>query len=72
MTTPPVPSAPSSPSELLKLSEVCQQLGISRSTFYDWRQARKAPPCIVLPNAQIRVRQTDLDAWVSAHQDASV
>jgi excisionase family DNA binding protein len=49
--------------------EVCEQLGVSRSTFYDWRQARKAPRCIVLPNAQIRVRQGDLDDWVAAHED---
>jgi excisionase family DNA binding protein len=52
------------------MAQVCEQLGISRSTFYDWRQARKAPACIVLPNSQIRVRQRDLDDWVVSHEDS--
>lgn len=54
---------------LLTLPEVCERLGVSRSTFYDWRQARKAPPCLILPNAQIRVRESDLDVWVASRMD---
>ncbi|PVG82544.1 DNA-binding protein [Nocardioides gansuensis] len=56
---------------LLTMTEVCDHLGISRSTFYDWRQAHKAPPCVVLPNGQIRVREGELDAWVAAHLESS-
>ena len=33
----------------LTVSDVCSELGIARSTFYDWRAARKAPSCIRLP-----------------------
>ena len=54
---------------LLTLPEVCERLGVSRSTFYDWRQAHKAPPCLILPNAQIRVRESDLDVWVDSRMD---
>jgi excisionase family DNA binding protein len=64
-----LPASRNEATRLLTMVEVCEQLGVSRSTFYDWRQARKAPRCIVLPNAQIRVRQGDLDDWVAAHED---
>ena len=58
-----------SSNRLLTLPEVCERLGVSRSTFYDWRQARKAPPCLILPNTQIRVRESDLDGWVASRMD---
>lgn len=54
---------------LLAVPQICQRLSISRSTFYDWRQARKAPPCLVLPNGQIRIRESDLDLWVSGRME---
>lgn len=50
----------------LTVAEVCAELGIARSTFYDWRQARKAPPCIKLPNGELRVRRRDLEEWLTA------
>jgi excisionase family DNA binding protein len=55
----------------LTLAEVCNELGISRSTFYDWRAKRKAPRCITLPNGSLRVTRTDLDAWLDARKDAA-
>lgn len=55
----------------LTISEVCAELKISRSTFYDWRSGRKAPKCIKLPNGGIRVRRTDLDQWIRGHEDAA-
>jgi len=48
----------------LTVAEVCAELGIARSTFYDWRQARKAPRCIRLPNGDLRVRECDLEDWL--------
>lgn len=50
----------------LTVADVCAELGIARSTFYDWRQARKAPRCIRLPNGDLRVRRSDLEDWLSA------
>jgi predicted DNA-binding transcriptional regulator AlpA len=38
----------------MTLAEVCEELGISRPTFYDWRAKRKAPQCIKLPNGPTR------------------
>ena len=54
----------------LTVTELCQELAISKSTFYDWRAARKAPPCIKLPNGGIRIRRIDFEQWVEARRDA--
>lgn len=56
---------------LLTLTDVCERLSVSPSTFYDWRQAHKAPPCIRLPNGQLRIAESTLNAWLAEHADAS-
>lgn len=53
----------------LSIAEVCAELGVARSTFYDWRAARKAPRCIKLPNGEIRIRRTDLERWLAGLED---
>ncbi|WP_030455304.1 helix-turn-helix transcriptional regulator [Herbidospora cretacea] len=55
----------------LTVRQVCDRLGISRSTFYDWRTKRVAPKCITLPNGSLRVRPADLERWLDARQDAA-
>jgi predicted DNA-binding transcriptional regulator AlpA len=55
----------------LTLAQVCAELRISRSTFYDWRAKRKAPRCITLPNGSIRVRREELDRWLDMREDAA-
>jgi predicted DNA-binding transcriptional regulator AlpA len=57
--------------ERLTLDEVCDDLRISRSTFYDWRAKNKAPRCIKLPNGEIRIRQAEFDRWLSEREDAA-
>lgn len=47
----------------LKLPDVLNEIGMSRSAFYRMRARGKAPRCIRLPNGQIRVRRADLDTW---------
>ncbi|MFI7315988.1 helix-turn-helix transcriptional regulator [Streptomyces venezuelae] len=54
---------------MLTLAEVCEELGISRSTFYDWRAKRRAPRCIKLPNGDLRIRRTELDYWLDDRED---
>jgi excisionase family DNA binding protein len=54
---------------LLTLAEVCAELRISRSTFYEWRAKKKAPRCIPLPNGGLRVRRSDLDTWLDNRAD---
>lgn len=53
----------------LTIADVCAELGIARSTFYDWRSANKAPKCIKLPNNEIRVRRADLNDWLESLED---
>ena len=55
----------------LTLADVCDELGISRSTFYDWRAKHLAPKCIKLPNGEIRVRRADLDLWLTTLEDGA-
>lgn len=56
---------------MLTVPEVCTELQISRSTFYDWRQKGRAPRCITLPNGSLRVRLADLENWLNAREDAA-
>ncbi|HRW18612.1 MAG TPA: helix-turn-helix domain-containing protein [Dermatophilaceae bacterium] len=50
----------------MTVQEVCSELGIARSTFYDWRSARKAPPCYKLPNGDLRILRADFEAWLES------
>ena len=50
----------------LTITDVCDELGIARSTFYDWRAKQRAPRCIKLPNGELRIRRADLDAWLDS------
>jgi excisionase family DNA binding protein len=53
----------------LTIADVCAELGVARSTFYDWRAAKKAPRCIKLPNGEIRIRRADLERWLAGLED---
>ncbi|MBB6564758.1 helix-turn-helix domain-containing protein [Kribbella sandramycini] len=55
----------------LTIAELCAELGVARSTFYDWRAAKKAPRCIKLPNGELRIRRTDLENWLDSLQVAA-
>ncbi|WP_128382394.1 helix-turn-helix transcriptional regulator [Streptomyces cavernae] len=54
---------------ILTIAELCEELQISRSTFYDWRQKRRAPRCIKLPNGDLRIRRSDLENWLDDRED---
>jgi predicted DNA-binding transcriptional regulator AlpA len=55
----------------LSIADVCDELGIARSTFYDWRAAKKAPKCIKLPNGDIRIRRSDFEAWLASLEEGA-
>jgi excisionase family DNA binding protein len=55
----------------LTIAEVCEDLGISRSTFYEWRAKRKGPPDFKLPNGEVRIRRIDYESWLSSLGDAA-
>jgi excisionase family DNA binding protein len=66
----PVAPLPTSRQQLT-IHDVCEELGVARSTFYDWRAKGKAPRCIKLPNGELRVRRTELDRWLVACEDVA-
>lgn len=55
----------------LTIAELCAELSIARSTFYDWRAKKAAPRCIKLPNGDIRIRRIDLEQWLTDLEDAA-
>ncbi len=55
--------------EALTIAEVLAELKITRSTFYNWRAKRRAPRCFKLPNGELRVRRSVLDAWLAALEE---
>ena len=53
----------------LTIAELCAELGVARSTFYDWRAKGAAPRSMKLPNGELRIRRTDLDTWLTSLED---
>lgn len=54
---------------LLTISEVIAEIGVARATFYRWRQLRKDPRSIKLPNGDVRIRRSDLEWWLASLED---
>ena len=50
----------------LTIADVCAELDVARSTFYDWRAKGRAPRCIKLPNGELRILRADWDAWLDS------
>jgi hypothetical protein len=47
--------------ELLTVEQALAELGgVSRRTFYRWRELGRAPRCLKLPNGEIRIRPKKL------------
>jgi excisionase family DNA binding protein len=57
------------PAERMTVLEVCSELRISRSTFYEWRAKGRAPRCTKLPNGEIRIRRIELDRWLTTCEE---
>lgn len=55
----------------LTIEDVCADLDIARSTFYDWRAKKRAPRCIKLPNGDIRIRREEYERWLDSHEEAA-
>lgn len=61
---------PSVGSDLMTVPEVLAELrGVSRRTFYRWRELGVAPTCIRLPNGSLRVRRSDFHAWLEQQSE---
>ncbi|HKR51687.1 MAG TPA: helix-turn-helix domain-containing protein [Pseudonocardiaceae bacterium] len=70
MATPPA-STPVRARTRLTIADVCIDLGISRSTFYEWRAKGCAPRCIKLPNGDIRINRTEYERWLTTLEEAA-
>ncbi|PZG15584.1 helix-turn-helix transcriptional regulator [Nonomuraea aridisoli] len=58
--------------ELLTVQEVLVELGgVSRRTFYRWRELGRAPVCVQLPNLELRVWRSDLMAWLDSRREVA-
>lgn len=56
----------------LTIAETCEELGVARSTFYEWRAKGRAPRCIKLPNGDLRIRRAELDRWLEEREQVVV
>ncbi|MFB7946305.1 helix-turn-helix transcriptional regulator [Kitasatospora phosalacinea] len=59
------------PETKLKLAAVLEELDMSRSAFYRMVARGKGPKLLKLPNGQIRIRRSDLDAWWIAQEQST-
>ena len=59
------------PQDRLTIAQLCTELGISRSTFYEWRAKGRAPRCIKLPNGEIRIRRTEFERWLDSLEEVA-
>ncbi|QHY96709.1 Helix-turn-helix domain protein [Streptomyces sp. S4.7] len=55
--------------KMLKLREVLEEIDMSRAAFYRMRARNQGPRLIKLPNGHLRVRRSDLDAWLSKGEE---
>ncbi|MFI6989587.1 helix-turn-helix transcriptional regulator [Nonomuraea wenchangensis] len=58
--------------ELMTVPEILDELGgVSRRTFYRWREVGKAPQGFKLPNGEIRVYRSEFTAWLDTLREAA-
>ncbi|MGW4412452.1 helix-turn-helix transcriptional regulator [Nonomuraea sp. NPDC004702] len=58
--------------ELLTVPQMLAELGgVSRRTFYRWRELGRAPVCIQLSNLELRVWRSDLTAWLDSRREVA-
>jgi predicted DNA-binding transcriptional regulator AlpA len=55
----------------LTIADICAELQIARSTFYEWRRKGRGPRCLKLPNGDLRISRAEFDRWLAAHEDAA-
>jgi predicted DNA-binding transcriptional regulator AlpA len=56
---------------MLTIAQVVKEIGVSLATFYRWRQLRKGPKAIKLPNGSVRIRRSELERWIETLEDAA-
>ncbi|PJN08902.1 excisionase [Streptomyces sp. CB01635] len=57
---------------LMTVPEILDELGgISRRTFYRWRELGLVPVAFKLPNGELRVRRSDFQTWLRKLEEAA-
>nr|WP_202502087.1 helix-turn-helix domain-containing protein [Streptomyces sp. SID5785] len=56
---------------MLTIPQVIAEIGVPRATFYRWRQCRKGPKSIKLPNGAVRIRRSELNRWLTSLEEAA-
>ncbi|WP_351223074.1 helix-turn-helix domain-containing protein [Streptomyces sp. NPDC002133] len=58
--------------ELMTVPQVLNELGgVSRRTFYRWRELGIGPTAFKLPNGELRVWRSDFSAWLRQLEEAA-
>ncbi|MCO5967928.1 helix-turn-helix transcriptional regulator [Actinoallomurus soli] len=58
--------------ELMTVPEVLAELGgVSRRTFYRWRELGNAPAGLKLPNGEIRIWRSEFASWLETLREAA-
>jgi predicted DNA-binding transcriptional regulator AlpA len=53
--------------ELLTIGQVLSELGgVSRRTFYRWREVGRAPHGLKLPNGEVRIWRSEFADWLKS------
>jgi predicted DNA-binding transcriptional regulator AlpA len=58
--------------ELLTVAEMCAELGgVSRRTFYRWREIGVGPQCLKIPNGELRAWRSEFAEWLNSLRDGA-
>jgi predicted DNA-binding transcriptional regulator AlpA len=58
--------------ELLTVAQMCAELGgISRRTFYRWREVGTGPQCLKIPNGELRAWRSDFSTWLESLREGA-
>jgi predicted DNA-binding transcriptional regulator AlpA len=61
----PKPGQRAPDDELLTVAQMCAALGgVSRRTFYRWRELGVGPECLKIPNGELRAWRSEFLAWL--------
>jgi predicted DNA-binding transcriptional regulator AlpA len=56
----------------MTVGQVLTELGgVSRRTFYRWRELGRAPNGIKLPNGEIRIWRSEFSTWLETLREAA-
>lgn len=48
----------------MTIADVCEDLGVARSSLDDWRRNGRGPTFVRLPNGSLRIRTDRYAAWL--------